>query len=141
MIGGGLAPPAVEEEAAAAAASGRSVTFVLEGAQLETAQVGKAYALLNCDDHASFLKKHKRDPAVYRPDIAHQALLAILDSPLNKAGARPGRRRRAPPPPAAAAARCCRCRRRAAAAAAAPPTSAVAALAASRRASRASPRP
>lgn len=30
--------------------------------------------------------KHKRDPALYRPDIVHQTLLAILDSPLNKAG-------------------------------------------------------
>ena len=75
------------------------------------------YAILNCDDHAEYLRKHKRDPADYRPDILHQArsraaalaaaallrapcdarrsgphrrhtqaLLSILDSPLNKAG-------------------------------------------------------
>eukprot|EP00850_Spirogloea_muscicola_P019910 SM000202S05881 [mRNA] locus=s202:113399:115418:+ [translate_table: standard] len=44
------------------------------------------YQLLNCDDHANFLRKHKRDPALYRPDIVHQTLLSILDSPLNKAG-------------------------------------------------------
>ncbi|KAJ7548576.1 hypothetical protein O6H91_07G017800 [Diphasiastrum complanatum] len=62
------------------------VIFVLEKASLETAKVGKNYQLLNCDDHANFLRKHKRDPAAYRPDILHQALLAILDSPLNKAG-------------------------------------------------------
>ncbi|KAK9868857.1 hypothetical protein WJX84_011976 [Apatococcus fuscideae] len=39
-------------------------------ARLETAKVGKDFKLLN----------------FYRPDIAHQALLAILDSPLAKAG-------------------------------------------------------
>jgi hypothetical protein len=31
------------------------------------------YAILNCDDHAEYLRKHKRDPADYRPDILHQA--------------------------------------------------------------------
>jgi rRNA small subunit pseudouridine methyltransferase Nep1 len=62
------------------------VIFVLEKASLEAAKVGKTYQILNCDDHANFLRKHKRDPALYRPDILHQALLAILDSPLNKAG-------------------------------------------------------
>lgn len=29
-------------------------------------------------------KKHNKDPAAYRPDIAHQELMAVLDSPLNK---------------------------------------------------------
>lgn len=33
------------------------------------------YQLLNCDDHANFLRKHKRDPALYRPDITHQVYL------------------------------------------------------------------
>lgn len=46
----------------------------------------QSYVLLNCDDHASFLRRHGRDPATSRPDIAHQALLALLDSPLAKAG-------------------------------------------------------
>ena len=46
----------------------------------------QSYVLLNCDDHASFLRRHGRDPASSRPDIAHQALLALLDSPLAKAG-------------------------------------------------------
>ncbi|KAG6553561.1 hypothetical protein Mapa_004474 [Marchantia paleacea] len=62
------------------------VIFILEKASLEAGKVGKNYQLLNCDDHGNFLRKHKRDPAQYRPDIVHQALLAILDSPLNKAG-------------------------------------------------------
>ncbi|KAL1191540.1 hypothetical protein V5N11_002361 [Cardamine amara subsp. amara] len=62
------------------------VVFVLEKASLEVAKVGKTYQLLNSDDHANFLKKNNRNPADYRPDITHQALLMILDSPINKAG-------------------------------------------------------
>uniref|UniRef100_A0A0C9S2X7 TSA: Wollemia nobilis Ref_Wollemi_Transcript_16661_1119 transcribed RNA sequence n=1 Tax=Wollemia nobilis TaxID=56998 RepID=A0A0C9S2X7_9CONI len=62
------------------------VIFVLEKATLEVGKVGKTYQLLNCDDHGHFLRKNKKDPAAYRPDIIHQALLAVLDSPLNKAG-------------------------------------------------------
>ncbi|XP_022743242.1 ribosomal RNA small subunit methyltransferase nep-1-like isoform X1 [Durio zibethinus] len=62
------------------------VIFVLEKASLEVAKVGKSYQLLNSDDHANFLRKNHKNPADYRPDIVHQALLAILDSPVNKAG-------------------------------------------------------
>eukprot|EP01024_Parvocaulis_polyphysoides_P065463 TRINITY_DN7639_c2_g1_i1.p1 TRINITY_DN7639_c2_g1~~TRINITY_DN7639_c2_g1_i1.p1 ORF type:complete len:259 (-),score=41.73 TRINITY_DN7639_c2_g1_i1:154-846(-) len=62
------------------------VIFVLEGAQLEVGKVGKNYALLNSDDHGDYLKNKQLDPADFRPDICHQALLTILDSPLNKAG-------------------------------------------------------
>ena len=48
--------------------------------------MGKGYQILNCDDHANFLRRHGKDPADYRPDIIHQdVLLAVLDS-LNKAG-------------------------------------------------------
>jgi len=83
---GGLQPPSVEAELEAAADSKRKVIFVLERANLEVAKVGKGYQILNCDDHANFLRKHNKDPAQYRPDICHQALLAILDSPLNKSG-------------------------------------------------------
>ncbi|XP_021894524.1 ribosomal RNA small subunit methyltransferase NEP1-like [Carica papaya] len=46
----------------------------------------QTYQLLNSDDHANFLRKNKKNPADYRPDITHQALLTILDSPVNKAG-------------------------------------------------------
>uniref|UniRef100_A0A7C9AQG3 Uncharacterized protein n=2 Tax=Opuntia streptacantha TaxID=393608 RepID=A0A7C9AQG3_OPUST len=60
--------------------------FILEKATLEVAKVGKTYQILNSEDHANFLRKHNKNPADYRPDIAHQALLTILDSPLNKAG-------------------------------------------------------
>ncbi|XP_076931436.1 uncharacterized protein LOC143596582 [Bidens hawaiensis] len=64
----------------------QGVIFILEKASLEVAKVGKSYQLLNSEDHANFLKKNNRNPAEYRPDISHQAILNILDSPLNKAG-------------------------------------------------------
>jgi len=63
-----------------------AVIVVLERACLETGKVGKEHVLLNCDDHANFLRKHKKDPADSRPDILHQCMLILLDSPLNKAG-------------------------------------------------------
>ncbi|KAL5743732.1 hypothetical protein ACOSP7_026584 [Xanthoceras sorbifolium] len=62
------------------------VIFVLEKASLEVAKVGKSYQILNSDDHANFLRRNNKNPADYRPDIVHQALLSILDSPLTKAG-------------------------------------------------------
>lgn len=70
--------------------SGKRLIVVVEQACLETYKVGKTkdakYALLNCDDHQGILKKMGRDIADARPDIAHQVLLTLLDSPLNKAG-------------------------------------------------------
>jgi len=66
--------------------SAQRLIVVLERACLETVKAGKSYELLNCDDHAHILKKHKRDPGESRPDISHQMLLTLLDSPLNKAG-------------------------------------------------------
>jgi rRNA small subunit pseudouridine methyltransferase Nep1 len=44
------------------------------------------FRLLNSDEHANYLQRKGEDPALFRPDICHQALLAILDSPLNKSG-------------------------------------------------------
>lgn len=70
--------------------SGKRLIVVLEKACLETYKVGKAkdakYALLNCDDHQGILKNLGREIADARPDITHQVLLTLLDSPLNKAG-------------------------------------------------------
>jgi len=59
---------------------------VLENAQLESAKIGANFELLNGDDHGQYLRKHKKDPALCRPDITHQCLLMLLDSPLNRAG-------------------------------------------------------
>eukprot|EP00735_Rhodelphis_limneticus_P003587 TRINITY_DN15073_c0_g1::TRINITY_DN15073_c0_g1_i1::g.24919::m.24919 TRINITY_DN15073_c0_g1::TRINITY_DN15073_c0_g1_i1::g.24919 ORF type:complete len:236 (+),score=39.49,sp/Q92979/NEP1_HUMAN/49.36/3e-82,EMG1/PF03587.9/1.2e-71,Pox_C4_C10/PF03336.8/0.0077 TRINITY_DN15073_c0_g1_i1:37-708(+) len=62
------------------------IIILLENANLEVVKVGNKYELLNCDDHAHLLKKAGKDPAEYRPDICHQMLLTLLDSPLNKSG-------------------------------------------------------
>src|SRR5258708_31396295 len=68
----------------------RRVIVVLEGAPLEITRVGKSkdakYHLLTSDEHSSILKKHKKEPNEYRPDITHQCLLTLLDSPLNRSG-------------------------------------------------------
>src|SRR5579871_4232306 len=66
------------------------VIVVLEGATLEIARLGRSadskYVLLSGEDHQGLLKKHGKNPADYRPDITHQCLLTLLDSPLSKAG-------------------------------------------------------
>ena len=59
---------------------------VLEEAALEIAQTKKGMELLNCEDHEKFITKMKRNVEDYRPDITHQCLLALMDTPLNKAG-------------------------------------------------------
>lgn len=62
--------------------------ILLDQAKLETIKNRRgAYELINCDDHRDICKrKLKKDPKEFRPDICHQELLALLDSPLNKAG-------------------------------------------------------
>jgi rRNA small subunit pseudouridine methyltransferase Nep1 len=62
--------------------------ILLDQATLETIKNKRGlYELLNCDDHREICrKKLKKDPNEFRPDILHQEILAILDSPLNKAG-------------------------------------------------------
>lgn len=64
------------------------VIILLDQATLETVKNKRGvYELLNCDDHRDLCKKKLRvDPNSFRPDILHQELLALLDSPLNKAG-------------------------------------------------------
>lgn len=44
------------------------------------------YSLLNSDEHIGVLRKMNRDVSEARPDITHQCLLTLLDSPINKAG-------------------------------------------------------
>ncbi|NXD03866.1 NEP1 methyltransferase, partial [Certhia familiaris] len=64
----------------------RRLLVVLEGASLETVKVGKTFELLNCDKHKALLLRNGRDPGEVRPDITHQSLLMLMDSPLNRAG-------------------------------------------------------
>jgi len=42
--------------------------------------------LINSDDHSKLLRKMNKTLEEYRPDITHQCLLTLFDSPLNKAG-------------------------------------------------------
>lgn len=48
--------------------------------------MGKSFELLNPDEHAHILRKHGREIGNCRPDISHQCLLMLFDSPLNRAG-------------------------------------------------------
>ncbi|KAK9884636.1 hypothetical protein WA026_007475 [Henosepilachna vigintioctopunctata] len=64
----------------------KRLIIILENAQLETVKVGNKFQLLNCDDHTHMLKKNDRDVGSCRPDITHQCLLMLFDSPLNRAG-------------------------------------------------------
>ncbi|KAI9863473.1 MAG: 18S rRNA pseudouridine methyltransferase [Vezdaea acicularis] len=69
---------------------------VLSNASLETykASFGSSrnggrdekFSLLNSDEHIGVMRKMNRDISDARPDITHQCLLTLLDSPINKAG-------------------------------------------------------
>lgn len=77
-----LLPRTLEERMAA-----RRVVVVLECCALELVQPRKgALELLNADDHKGILAKNNREINEARPDITHQCLMTLLDSPLNKAG-------------------------------------------------------
>lgn len=56
---------------------------VLERAALSTVKTGGGdkggYQLLNCDDHQHIIKKNKKNPADFRPDITHQVEAVVLE--------------------------------------------------------------
>ncbi|KAF8449652.1 Alpha/beta knot methyltransferase [Terfezia claveryi] len=86
-------PTLVAEQAAPITSNDKStkrLIVVLAQACLETHKVttggAEKYVLLNSDDHIGVLKKMGRDISDARPDILHQCLLTLLDSPINKAG-------------------------------------------------------
>ncbi len=60
--------------------------MILDAANLETIKTKRGIELLNCDDHQKIISKMGKKLEDYRPDVTHQSLLALLDSPLNKAG-------------------------------------------------------
>ena len=65
----------------------KRLIVILEGACLETAFTKRdGYQLLTSDKHHGMLSKEGRDPSLARPDIVHQCLLMLLDSPINQAG-------------------------------------------------------
>lgn len=76
-----------EEDVTTDSTKQQQVYIILDGAQLETVKTKKGdFQLMNCDDHVTIMKRTGKDPQMFRPDIVHQELMAILDSPLNKAG-------------------------------------------------------
>ena len=64
----------------------KKVIIVLEGATLELGSLKKNPQLLNCDEHYRIIKSMKKKLDEFRPDIIHQCLLDLFDSPLNKVG-------------------------------------------------------
>ena len=64
----------------------KRLIIVLENANLESCKTGKEFGLLNIDDHKGLLSRSGRDFSSARPDITHQCLLMLFDSPLNRAG-------------------------------------------------------
>jgi len=85
-----LAPAVVstDEQRKSSHATNQKIIVLLDQARLETVKNRRnIFELLNCDDHRDLCKKKlKRDPKEFRPDICHQELLALIDSPLNKSG-------------------------------------------------------
>ncbi|EEH23475.1 ribosomal RNA small subunit methyltransferase NEP1 [Paracoccidioides brasiliensis Pb03] len=74
----------------------KRLIVVLSNASLETYRTSaggrnpngreEKYSLLNSDEHIGVMRKMNRDISDARPDITHQCLLTLLDSPINKAG-------------------------------------------------------
>ncbi|KAI9791503.1 MAG: 18S rRNA pseudouridine methyltransferase [Peltula sp. TS41687] len=89
-------PQLVAEQHVPIAATDRDtkrLIVVLSNASLETfrashggARRDEKFSLLNSDEHIGIMRKMGRDISEARPDITHQCLLTLLDSPVNKAG-------------------------------------------------------
>ncbi|KAH0477274.1 MAG: hypothetical protein KVP17_003018 [Porospora cf. gigantea B] len=65
---------------------GNKVVFILEKAHLELTPHRLGFTLLNSADHHGLIQESGRHPADFRPDILHQCLLSLQDSPLNRSG-------------------------------------------------------
>ena len=63
----------------------KKLIVILNQSTLELSN-SKNPQILNCDDDIKILKKQKKNPDLFRPDITHQCLLNLFDSPLNKVG-------------------------------------------------------
>ncbi len=64
----------------------KKLIIILEGATLELGSLRKNPKLINCDEHYKIIKSMKKKLDEFRPDIIHQCLLNLFDSPLNKVG-------------------------------------------------------
>ena len=63
----------------------KKIIIIIEEASLELSQTKKP-KIMNGDEFLKLIKKMKKDPNDYHPEIIHQILLNIFDSPLNKVG-------------------------------------------------------
>lgn len=64
----------------------KRLIIILERANLEVIKNKQNFELLNSDDHQNLIRKFHKNPSSCRPDILHQCLLMLFDSPLNRAG-------------------------------------------------------
>jgi rRNA small subunit pseudouridine methyltransferase Nep1 len=58
--------------------------IILEGCPLKATQTDRGFELTS-ERHRGAIMKRGEDPAIYRPDVVHQCLLHLQDSPLNRA--------------------------------------------------------
>ncbi|ORC89868.1 uncharacterized protein TM35_000101360 [Trypanosoma theileri] len=63
----------------------RRVIIIIEHCPLTVVRTDYGFELLS-DKHRSHHARSGADPAEWRPDVVHQLLLHLLDSPLNRAG-------------------------------------------------------
>lgn len=62
------------------------ITIILEEAHLRVATIDEKLVLLSYEENKDYIiKKLKKQPAKFRPDIVHRTILAVFDSPLFKA--------------------------------------------------------
>ena len=66
--------------------TGHKLYLILEHANLELTKDKKNSEIINSDDHRNLIKKMNKSLEDYRPDVLHQCLLNLFESPLNKAG-------------------------------------------------------
>ena len=65
---------------------GHELYIILEHANLELTKDKKNPEIINSVDHMNLIKKMNKSYEDYRPDVLHQCLLNLFESPLNKSG-------------------------------------------------------
>lgn len=63
----------------------KRVIIILEHCPIASVSTDKGFELLS-EKHRNTHAKRNQDPAEWRPDVVHQCLLHLMDSPLNRAG-------------------------------------------------------
>jgi rRNA small subunit pseudouridine methyltransferase Nep1 len=65
--------------------SWKRVIIILEHCPLSSVMGAKGHELLS-EKHKNTHRKNNQDPAAWRPDVVHQCLLHLMDSPLSRSG-------------------------------------------------------